>query len=64
MPADRVALYAREIAAIMQQPEVREKFVQMKSEPVSADVARTRATVDAFRAQWVPVIRASGVRLD
>jgi len=64
MPADRVALYAREIAAIMQHPEVREKFVQMKSEPVSADVARTRATVDAFRAQWVPVIRASGVRLD
>jgi tripartite-type tricarboxylate transporter receptor subunit TctC len=64
MPADRVALYSREIASIMQQPEVREKFVQMKAEPVSADAARTRATVEAFKAQWVPVIRASGVRLD
>jgi tripartite-type tricarboxylate transporter receptor subunit TctC len=64
MPAERVALYAREIAAIMQLPEVREKFLQMKSEPVSADATRTRATVEAFKAQWVPVIRASGVRLD
>lgn len=64
MPSERVALYSREIAAIMQQPEVREKFVQMKAEPISADAARTRATVEAFKAQWVPVIRASGVKLD
>lgn len=64
MPADRVALYSREIATIMQQPEVREKFLQMKAEPISAEAARTRASVDAFKAQWVPVIRASGVRLD
>jgi tripartite-type tricarboxylate transporter receptor subunit TctC len=64
MPAERVALYAREIAAIMQLPEVREKFIQMKSEPISADAARTKATVEAFKTQWVPVIRASGVKLD
>jgi tripartite-type tricarboxylate transporter receptor subunit TctC len=64
MPAAMVERLAREVAAIMKQPEVREKFVQFKAEPVSADLAQTRQMLAAFKAQWAPVVTKSGLQFE
>ncbi len=64
MGKDRVALLAREIAQIMTQPKIREQFAAAKAEPVSASLAQTQTTLAAFKAQWVPVVQKSGLKLD
>ncbi len=64
MAPDKAARLAKEIGEIMQKPAVRERFVSAKVEPVSANQAQTRATVEAFAKQWVPVIQKSGIKLD
>jgi tripartite-type tricarboxylate transporter receptor subunit TctC len=64
MPAERVAQLSREVSAIMQQPAVREKFSIAKAEPVSSTVAQTKSMLSAYKAQWVPVIQKSGLKLE
>lgn len=64
MPAAMVDRLAREVAAVMQQPDVREKFAQFKTEPVAADLAQTRQMLAAFKAQWAPVVTKSGLQFD
>ena len=64
MPAATVDKLAREVAAVMKQPEVREKFAQFKTEPVSADLEQTRQMLAAFKAQWAPVVTKSGLQFE
>lgn len=64
MPADKATRIATEIAAIMQTPAVREKFVAAKAEPVSSSQAQTKAMLSSFKAQWQPVIMQSGLKFD
>jgi tripartite-type tricarboxylate transporter receptor subunit TctC len=64
MPDTMVERVGREVVAVMKQADVREKFIAAKAEPVSADRASTVRMLDAFKAQWVPVIRQSGLQFD
>jgi len=64
LPAATVDRLAREIAAVMALPEVRRQFQAAKAEPVSAGREQTRRMLDTFKAQWVPVIRKSGLQFD
>ncbi|MGL5001801.1 MAG: tripartite tricarboxylate transporter substrate-binding protein, partial [Casimicrobium sp.] len=64
MPADKVARYAKEISALMATPAIREKFVNLKMDPVTADRERTQTTVTSFKSLWVPVIKKANLKFD
>jgi tripartite-type tricarboxylate transporter receptor subunit TctC len=64
MAKDKIDLYAKEISEIMKLPSVREKFITAKAEPISANQQQTMKTLAAFKAQWVPVVKQSGLKFD
>jgi tripartite-type tricarboxylate transporter receptor subunit TctC len=64
MTKDKVELFAREISEIMKIQAVREKFIAAKAEPISANQQQTLKTIAAFKAQWVPVVKQSGLKFD
>jgi tripartite-type tricarboxylate transporter receptor subunit TctC len=64
MAKDKVELYAKEISDIMKLPAVREKFIAAKAEPISSNQQQTIKTLAAFKAQWVPVVKQSGLKFD
>lgn len=64
MSAATVERLSREIAAVMALDKVRQQFIAVKADPVSADLAATRRMLQAFKAQWTPVVRASGLQFD
>jgi tripartite-type tricarboxylate transporter receptor subunit TctC len=64
MPTAQAERISREIAAVMALPEVRDKFLQAKAEPVSASREATKKMLAAFSAQWVPVIQQAKLQFD
>ncbi len=64
MPADKVERLAREIAAVMATPAMREKFVAMKAVPVSMGRVQSVAMIDAFKKAWVPAIDKAALKFD
>lgn len=64
MPADKAARIAKEVAAIMQLPTVRDKFINAKAEPISSTQQQTKDMLSKFKAQWQPVIQQSGLKFD
>jgi tripartite-type tricarboxylate transporter receptor subunit TctC len=64
LPASQVQRYATEVAAVMQHPELREKFAALKVEPVAATREQTQAMLREFRAQWQPVIQKAGLQFE
>jgi tripartite-type tricarboxylate transporter receptor subunit TctC len=60
MPAAKVARYAAAIHEVMQDPDTQRRYAQQKMTPVVATQAQTRAMLDAYRAQWAPVVAKSG----
>ena len=64
MPADKVDRLAREIAAVMATPAMREKFVAMKAVPVSMGRSQSVAMIDAFKKAWVPAIDKAALKFD
>ncbi|TXL64158.1 tripartite tricarboxylate transporter substrate-binding protein [Zeimonas arvi] len=62
MPADKIRLLSEAVARVMSEQAVRARFAAAKMEPVSANAARTAASLDAYRAQWAPVVQRSGYR--
>ena len=64
MPADKAARIAKEVAAIMQLPSVRDKFINAKAEPISSTQQQTKDMLSKFKAQWQPVIQQSGLKFD
>ena len=64
MPADKAARIAKEVAAIMQMPAVRDKFINAKAEPISSTQQQTKDMLSKFKAQWQPVIQQSGLKFD
>ena len=64
LPAAQVQRLSAEVAAVMQQPDMRDKFIALKAEPVSATRAQTEAMLRDFKAQWVPVIQKAGLQFD
>lgn len=64
MPADKAARIAKEVAAIMQLPAVRDKFIAAKADPISSTQQQTKDMLSKFKAQWQPVIQQSGLKFD
>lgn len=60
MPKARVDQLARAIAEVMRDPDTVRKFTDAKMTPVVSTQAQTRAMLEAFRAQWAPVVQKSG----
>lgn len=64
LPAAQVNKLSTEVAALMKQPELRDKLIALKMEPISATREQTAAMLRDFKAQWVPVIQKSGLQFD
>lgn len=64
MPAAQVDRLAAEVAAVMKLPEVRDKLLAAKVEPVSVGLKETRQMLDGFKAQWVPVVQKAGLQFE
>jgi tripartite-type tricarboxylate transporter receptor subunit TctC len=60
MPRDKVEMLAKAIREVMQDPDTVRKFTDLKMDPVASTRAQTQAMLQAFRAQWAPVVRKSG----
>ncbi|THT98804.1 ABC transporter substrate-binding protein [Lampropedia puyangensis] len=59
-PADRVQVLASAVHEVMQEPALRQRFIDAKITPVGSTQAQTRATLVAFEQQWAPVVKTSG----
>jgi tripartite-type tricarboxylate transporter receptor subunit TctC len=64
MPATEVQRLSGEVAAVMKQPELRDKFIALKAEPVSATREQTTTMLRDFKSQWVPVIQKAGLQFE
>ena len=64
MPAAMADRLGREIAEIMALAPVRQQFIAVKAEPVSASREQTRKMLEAFKGQWVPVIKQAGLQFE
>lgn len=64
MPAALADRVAREVAAVMASKDVRERFIAAKADPVSADREATRRMLQAYKAQWEPIIRQAGLQFE
>jgi len=62
MPADKVRLLSAAVARSMADKALRARFEAAKMQPVSANADRTAASLEAYRAQWAPVVQRSGYR--
>jgi tripartite-type tricarboxylate transporter receptor subunit TctC len=62
MPAAEVQAIAREVEAAMRDPALQQRFRASKMEPTSTSQQQTARMLEAYRAKWEPVIRASGFR--
>jgi tripartite-type tricarboxylate transporter receptor subunit TctC len=59
-----VAKIAREVAAALAAPDVRERLAAQYMEPIPGTPADFRARIDADLARWTPVIRAAKIRVN
>lgn len=64
LPAAQVQRLSAEVAAVMKLPDIRDKFIALKAEPVSATREQTTAMLREFKAQWVPVIQKAGLQFE
>lgn len=60
MPPAVVQRYATAITEVMKDPDTQRKFHSAQMSPVVATQAQTTAMLQAYRAQWAPVVRKSG----
>jgi len=63
-PDALVAKIAREVAAVITAPDIREKMSAQLMEPIPGTPAEFRARVDADLARWAPVIKAANIRVN
>lgn len=60
MPKEKVERLAREIHEVMQEPETTARFQDAMMVPVVSTQAQTVKMLQAYRAQWAPVVQQSG----
>lgn len=60
MPKDKAGMLGEVIKSVTADPAVRKTLLDGDLIPVSANAQETGKLVDAFRAQWAPVVKASG----
>lgn len=59
MPAERQRVLSEAIAAVMKEPALQARFTELKLTPVSSTAAQTQSMLQAYRAQWLPVVKRS-----
>jgi tripartite-type tricarboxylate transporter receptor subunit TctC len=59
-----VARIAREVAAVITAPDIREKLAAQLMEPIPTTPAAFRARIDADLARWAPVVKAANIRIN
>ncbi len=62
LPAPRLQRIAAAVERAMADPAVRKRFADADLVPVGSGPAQTARMLDAYRAQWTPVIRDSGFK--
>lgn len=60
LPKDKVERLSQAIREIMQDPDTQRKFTDAKLTPVISTQAQTQTMLNAFKAQWAPVVQRSG----
>ena len=63
-PAPVVERLAREVAAVLAAPDVRERFAALGVEPLQGGPAQLAAMVKDDIARWAPIVKASGAAVD
>ncbi|MBV8621631.1 MAG: Bug family tripartite tricarboxylate transporter substrate binding protein [Curvibacter sp.] len=61
MPRDKAEALARVIREIMQEPDTAHRFSDSLLDAVVSTPAQTQAMLTAYRAQWAPAVRSSGL---
>ncbi|MDH5858028.1 ABC transporter substrate-binding protein [Lampropedia aestuarii] len=59
-PTARIEALAQAVHEVMQEPALRQRFIDSKITPVGSTQAQTRETLAAFEQQWAPVVKNSG----
>ena len=62
MPPAKVAAIGAAVAKAMASPTVRKRFEDAQMVPVSAGPEETAKMLDAYRKQWEPVVKDSGIQ--
>ena len=62
MPQDKVERLAHAISVVMSDPALQKAVRAINLEPISADAAQTAQALAAYRKQWEPVVRESGLK--
>jgi len=62
MPPAKVALIGKAVEQAMASPELQAKFRAANMTPVSTSPAQTAKMLEAYRAKWEPVVKASGIK--
>lgn len=60
MAPEKAARYAALIHDVMRDADTQKRFIDQKMTPVVATQAQTQAMLEAYRAQWAPVVQKSG----
>src|SRR5882757_4086790 len=63
-PPDIVAQLAREIAAVMALPDIRERLVALGSEPADSNPSSFAAFIKGESEKWGEIVRSSGAKAD
>src|SRR5262252_7843067 len=59
-----VAKIAREVAQVLEAPDVGDKLATQLMEPIPGTPAQFRARIDADLARWAPVIKAANIKIN
>lgn len=64
VPEDTVGTLHKALVAVMAEDEVRQRFIDMGTQPVGSTPAEFRAFLQREDAKWAEVVRKGGIRLD
>lgn len=63
MPAERIRRIGDAVHRAMAEPDTRARFASAELDAIGSTPEQTAKMLEAYRAQWTPVIRASGIKL-
>jgi tripartite-type tricarboxylate transporter receptor subunit TctC len=63
-PPEIIELYSKALRDGMKDPQVRDRLAQVGAEAVGATPAETAAYLEGQREKWIPLVAASGVKVD
>jgi tripartite-type tricarboxylate transporter receptor subunit TctC len=64
LPAEIAHRISGDVARILAQPAMREKFIQQGADPVGSTPEEFGAYMRAETAKWAPLVKASGAKAD